>query len=116
MIIRIIKEPIRIDEAKEIAREFYQIMVKGVVDVERGIVALGGEYHIDANNRLIEEGSSQSNLWGFNIHFDKLSDDWIEYRSLINIRPATGNRSVLIRDEDLQRRVREVVEALIIRS
>ena len=115
MIIRIIREPISIDEVEAIAQEFYRTMVKGVVDIEKEIIALGGEYHIDANNRLVEEGSLQPHIWGFNVHLDREGNDWIEYTSLINIRPAAGNRGMLIRDQELQKRVREIVERLILR-
>jgi hypothetical protein len=40
-------------------------------------------------------------------------DDCIEYTSLINIRPAQGNRSMLVEDSDLRRRIRELTFALI---
>ena len=53
MNIKIVTEPITRAEAKEIAKEFYVEMVKGVVDVEKGIIALGGEYHMDANTILL---------------------------------------------------------------
>ena len=66
MDIRIITAPITKTEALEIAKEFYVDMVKGVVDLEKEIIALGGEYHMDANNVLIEQGSSQPVLWGLN--------------------------------------------------
>ncbi len=115
MNIKVIREPISIREAEELAQEFYRTMVKGVADIEREIIALGGEYHIDANNVLIEEGSIQPNLWGFNMHFDREGDEWLEYRSLINIRPAAGNRGMLVKDETLQNRMRKIIEKLILK-
>lgn len=116
MTIRIIQEPISLADAQELAKEIYGDMVKGVADIERGIIALGGEYHMDANNLLIEEGSKQPNLWGFNVYVDREGDEWIECHSLINIRPAAGNRGPLISDPALEKRVREVVEGLILRG
>src|SRR3989338_8523118 len=106
MQIRIVTEPIPILEVEELAKDSYTTMIKGVVDIERASIALGGEYHIDANNRLIEDGSLQPHLWGFNIHFDRGSSEWLEYRSLINIRPAAGNRSMLVKDANLQEKMR----------
>ena len=53
MRIKIIDKKISKDELQEIAKEFYVVMIKGVVDVERDILAVGGEYHMDANNVLI---------------------------------------------------------------
>ena len=60
----IITENISQSELKELAKEFYVEMVKGVADIERGIIALGGEWHADANQVLIEDDSKQNNLWG----------------------------------------------------
>jgi len=109
MNVKIISRPITKAEALEIAKEFYGDMVKGVVDIEKGIIALGGEYHIDANMVLIKAGSTQKNLWGFNL-YPKLTDsDWIEYTSLINIRPTAHNRSIVIEDQKL----RDIMEAII---
>jgi hypothetical protein len=87
MKIVIIDDQIHIDLIREIAQEFYGDMIKGVVDLEQEIVALGGEYHMDANMKLIEHGSQQPHVWGFNIYLDKEGDEMIEYTSLINIRP-----------------------------
>ena len=115
MNIKIIKEPVTIAEVQALAKEIYGDMIKGVADVERGIMALGGEYHIDANSKLIKAGSSQSDLWGFNIYFKRDGEDWIECTSLINIRPQEGNRGMLISDQNLVKRIRNIVEKLIIR-
>ena len=71
MSIKIIGKKITESELREIAKDFYGDMVKGVVDIERGIIAMGGEYHMDANVMLIENGSKQQNIWGFNWYFDK---------------------------------------------
>lgn len=42
--------------------------MKFVVDVERGILAIGGEMHAEAEQRLLEHGSRQANLWGANYY------------------------------------------------
>lgn len=111
MIIRIIELPITRAEAGEIAKEFYGGMVKGVVDIEREIIALGGEWHMDANTRLIEHGSKQDVVWGFNFYPE---EGRIEYTSLINIRPAQHNRKIEIQDEALKRKMEQVIRKLII--
>ncbi|MDO8664960.1 MAG: DUF5674 family protein [Candidatus Liptonbacteria bacterium] len=64
MNIKIITAKISRAEAKEIAKEFYGDMVKGVVDIERELIAPGGEYHMDANMVLVNSGSEQKNVWG----------------------------------------------------
>ena len=88
-------------------------MVKYVVDVARGVAAVGGELHADEEALLLEHGSRQQDLWGANYYPGKGPEGCIEYTSLINIRPAQGNRGMLIEDEALRERVREVTFALI---
>ena len=98
MSIKIINKKITESELREIAKDFYTDMIKGVVDIEQGILAMGGEYHMDANMVIIENGSKQQNVWGFNWYFDRTGDERIEYISLINIRPAQGNRTMEVQD------------------
>ena len=113
MNIKIIKEPVSLEEIKILAREIYGEMVKGVVDIERGVIALGGEWHMDANTVLISDGSMQQNVWGFNIHVEERGDSAIKFVSLINIRPAQGSRGMEIQDEELRSKIRTIVERLI---
>ena len=92
---------------------FFEDMVKYVVDVRRGVVAVGGEMHADAEALLLEEGSAQSDLWGANYWPGRGRDGCVEYTALINIRPADGNRSMEIQDAATRLRVRELTFALI---
>jgi hypothetical protein len=103
-------------EPSEVARLvelFFGDMVKYVVDLERRVVAVGGQLHADAEQLLLEAGSRQVDLWGANYYPGRGPDDCIEYTALINIRPAQGNRSMLIADEAIRSRVREITFALI---
>ena len=109
MDIRIIREKISRKELEELAKEFYTEMVKGVADIERDIIALGGEWHMDANQVLIEDGSLQPNLWGFNIYLDGR----IEYVSLINIRPAQNNRTLEVEDPVIRERMFAIIKGLV---
>jgi len=109
MIIKLINQKITESELREIAKDFYIVMIKGVVDVERGILAMGGEYHIDANIVLIENGSRQQDIWGFNWYFDRAGDERIEYVSLINIRPAQGNRTMEVQDVSLRDTMKTII-------
>jgi hypothetical protein len=88
-------------------------MVKFVVDVERGVAAVGGELHADEEALLLEDGSRQDDLWGANYYPGRGEEGCLEYTSLINIRPAQGNRSMVIESEATQARVREIAFALI---
>ena len=114
MSIQIITEKITRAEVKKIGGEWYPDMVKGVVDVKREVIALGGEYHMDANHVLLADGSEQRNVWGFNIYPDRTDGGWIEFRSLINIRPAQGSRSMVLKDVVLCGQMRAVIEKLIV--
>jgi len=109
MKIKIIDKKITESELREIAKDFYGEMVKGVVDIEREIIAMGGEYHMDANMVLIENESKQQNIWGFNWYFDKAGDERIEYVSLINIRPNQGNRAMEVQDAILRDKMRSII-------
>ena len=113
MDIKIIAENITIDELKKIAKVYYVSMIKGVVDIDKEIIAFGGEYHIDANNILLENGSDQSDLWGFNIVFDKSVESWIEYTSLINIRPLAKNFDMEVQDISIRNRMKEIINSKI---
>jgi hypothetical protein len=105
--------PIDRGELRRLVDLFFEDMVKYVVDVERGVAAVGGEMHADAEQALIEDGSRQADLWGANYYPGRGREECIEYTSLINIRPAQGNRSMAIQDPAIRERVRELTFALI---
>lgn len=113
MDIRIVREPISDGDLQDLARAFHHTLVKGVADVDRRIIALGGEWHMDANNVLIADGSEQRNLWGFNVYPKERGDTAIEYVSLINIRPAQRNTEMELADEGLRRAIRRIAMKLI---
>lgn len=96
-----------------LAAAFFGDMIKYVVDVRTGRIAIGGELHADAEQLLLQEGSLQSDLWGANYYPGKGREGCIEYTSLINIRPAQGNRAMEIMDPAIRERVRELTFVLI---
>jgi hypothetical protein len=100
-------------ELKRLVDAHFEDMVKYVVDIARGIAAVGGELHADEEALLIEDGSRQEDLWGANYYPGKGPADCIEFTSLINIRPARGNRSMLVEDQAVRAKVREITYALI---
>lgn len=93
--------------------ERFEGMVKIVVDVERRRIAIGGEMHADAEEALLEAGSRQADLWGANYYSGRGAEDCIEYTSLINIRPAAGNRGMEVQDATLREKLREITHALV---
>lgn len=88
-------------------------MVKGVADIDKWLLALDAELHADLEAMLLEQGSKQNSLWGINL-YPKLDDeDFLEFDSLINIRPAQGNRSRGVEDELIQTKIKELVSKWI---
>jgi hypothetical protein len=111
--IRIISERLTPQELKKIAAERFGDMVKGVVDIENNIMAVGGEMHADEEACLLENGSRQEDLWGINLYPDESSDRFIEFDSMINIRPSKGNRSRDVLDQKVRMKIAEIVKKLI---
>lgn len=108
----IIGEPISTQRLAEMAERFGD-MVKAVVDTNRRLLALGGELHSDEEAALLEKGSAQAHLWGINIYPDQQRSEWIEFDSLINVRPRLGNRSRGVEDADTRQLIFEIVDSLI---
>lgn len=100
-------------ELRRLVERHFEDMVKYVVDVARGVAAVGGELHADEEALLLEHGSRQDDLWGANYYPGRGESGCIEYTSLINIRPAQGNRGMLVEDEATRTKVREITFALL---
>ena len=100
-------------ELRRLVLLFFEDMVKYVVDVERGVIGLGGDMHADAEQLLLEDGSRQADLWGANYYPGRGREGCIEYTSLINIRTAAGIRSMEIQDPVVRERVRALTWALV---
>ena len=113
MTIEIIRRPINRARLSLLAETQFGDMVKAVVDVERGVLAIGGELHSDEEATLIDDGSAQANLWGINLYPAEGNDAWIEFDSLINVRPSQGNRSRNVEDSALRDRIRRIVTDLV---
>ena len=86
--------------------------VKAVVDVSRRLMAIGGDLHAD-DEAVLADGSRQRDLWGINLYPGESGPDWIEFDSMINLRPNQGNRSRGVDDPRVRSRIREVVGALV---
>jgi hypothetical protein len=108
-----VEVPVPLDEVREMAREQFGDFVKAVVDVRRGVMVLGGELHADEEATLLERGARQADLWGINIYPDLPADERIEYDSMINVRPAQGNRSRFVDDPAIRQRIGAVVASLL---
>ena len=111
--IKIIKEKISLAELKTIAKERFGDMVKAVVDIELKIMAIGGDLHADEEALLLEQGSKQENLWGINLYVDLPREQFIEFDSMINIRPRQNNRSKSVEDAGIRKQIIEMVNKIV---
>lgn len=110
---KIIKDKISIEEFKKYAQNMFGNLVKAVVDIDKKIMAVDGELHSDEEAILLEKGSKQKDLWGINIYPENQNDDWIEFDSMINLKPSSGNRSSGIDDPKTKETIIEIVNNLI---
>ncbi len=114
MPIQIIREPVTLEELLRMAAEQFGDFVKAVVDVQRGVMAIGGELHADEEALLLEDGARQADLWGINLYPARPITELVEFDSMINVRPSQGNRSRSVDDPSLQRRIEEIVQRLVV--
>lgn len=112
---KIVRAPIPFSDLAALAEAGFGDMVKAVVDVSAGIMAVDGELHADQEALLIEQGSRQRDLWGINLYPGIEGPEWLEYDSMINLRPASGNRTRGVEDPALRERIRSIVEGLVTR-
>ena len=111
---RIVKDKITRDELKTVAHEQYGDIIKAVVDVNQKILGVGGELHIDIQSLLIEKENSQGNdTWGINLYLEKIGDDFIEFDSMINLKPLLGNKTRGVENLEIQNTIREIITKLV---
>lgn len=111
---RIVKDKITIEELKALAYEQYGDIIKAVVDVDQEILGIGGELHIDIQSILIEKINSQvNNTWGINLYLEKKGDDFIEFDSMINLKPLLGNKTRGVENFEIQNKIREIITKLV---
>lgn len=91
----------------------YGALIKAVVDIERAIMIAGMTMHSDGEEALLENGSKQDDLWGINLYLQQSGDEWIEYDSIINLRPSQGNDSRGVDDPKIREKIREIVNHLV---
>jgi len=101
---------VTLHELKASAERGFGNMVKAVVDVGRGLLAVDAELHSDLEALLPEDGSKQKDLWGINLYPDMKDEDFVEFDSVINMRPSQGNRSRGVEDEKLHGKIIEIVD------
>ena len=111
---KVVKNKISRAELKALAHEQYGDIIKAVVDVEQEIMGVGGELHIDIQSLLIEEENSQGqDTWGINLYLENTGDNFIEFDSMVNLKPLLGNKTRGIENIELQDKIRKIVNKLV---
>lgn len=99
-------DSITVAELQEMAAKMFGELVKADVDVKRRVVVIDMAMHYEGEAYLLEHGSKQQDLWGINLHpADYGTDDFVEFDSMINIRPSQGNPSKDVLDEQVRRQI-----------
>lgn len=111
----ILNKKITVDKLQSIAEHGFGEMIKAVVDIEKKIIAIDAELHSDLEALLLENSSEQKNLWGINYYPEIEDEDFIEYASMINIRPSQKNHSRDVENEDIRRKIVQITDEWITR-
>lgn len=109
----ILKTEVSRDDLKKMASVSFGDMVKAVVDVDRELIAIDAELHSDLEAMLLTDGSSQQDLWGINFYPGLIGDDFLEFDSMINMRPSQGNMSRGVDDEKVRQSIIMVTDKWI---
>ncbi len=110
---KIFSQPLSWTDVARMAEHQFGDWIKAVVDLDRGILAIGGGLHADDEALLLASGSRQRDLWGINLHPNAAPSDRVEFDSLINVRPRDGNRSRGVDDPGRREAIRRLVDTLI---
>lgn len=112
---KLVDKSISLQDLKKMVKPDFGDLVKAVVDIEKEIIVVDSELHADQEAFLIKQGSKQGNLWGINLYPNSEESDWIEFDSMINLRPSWGNKSRGVDKEDIRKKIIRIVNNLITR-
>jgi len=98
---------------QEMSYHFFEEMVKGVIDIKKCVLAVDAELHADLESLLLSEGSQQEDIWGINLYPFLYNEDFLEFDSMINIRPAQNNRSRSVESIEIQNEIRRILDQII---
>jgi hypothetical protein len=111
----LVDKKLSIAELTKMSEKMFDRLVKAVVDIEREIMVVDASFHSDEEAFLLEGGSLQENIWGINIYPDKVGKEgFIEFDSMINIRPAIGNRGRDVYNPEIQEKIKKIVDSWVI--
>ena len=100
-------------ELIKMAEKMFENIVKAVVDVKKEVMAVDAAMHSDQEAELIKNGSKQENLWGINLHPTKQRKNFVEFDSIINLKPNQNNRSRGIDNPKIKKKIIQIVNKLV---
>jgi len=109
---KIVRNKVPIGQLEKMAEKFGGL-VKAVVDIEKEIIVIDGELHSDEERLLLEKGSDQKDLWGINIYPDRKGKYFIEFDSMINLRPYMKNLSRSVDDPEIRQKILRIINKLM---
>jgi len=110
----IVDKHISLGELRTMSQNMFGSLVKAVVDIDKGIMVVDAELHADEEALLLEKGSQQEYLWGINLYPEYVgTEDFVEFDSMINLRPGKGNRSRGVDNLEIQAIIRNIVDRLV---
>lgn len=83
----------------EKAKEEYKSYIKITIDINKELIAIGGEYHADSEELLLNLGANQESVWGGGLN---LETGEVETNAIINIRTKQNNPSNEILDANIR--------------
>lgn len=110
---KLVDKSISKKQLKEMSKSFAGGLVKAVVDIKNEIMVVDAPMHADEEKELLDMGSNQDDLWGINLYPDISGDDFIEFDSMINVRPRLNNFSRGVEDKNLQNKIIAIVSKLV---
>ena len=108
-----LQSPTSTDELRQMAATRFGDMVKAVVDIGQRVMVVDADLHADQEAVLLAAGSKQGDLWGVNLYPDLAGDDWLEFDSMINLRPSFGNRSRGVDDAATRQVIADLLGQLV---
>lgn len=111
---KLVNQSITNKELKEMSAKMFDNIVKAVVDIDKEFMVVDAEMHADQEDYLLQLGSEQKNLWGINLYPDQVgTDNWIEFDSMINLRPSQDNRTRDVEDPGVRQKIKAIVDKLV---
>ena len=110
---KLIDKSTTLNELKKLSSRMFGSLVKAVVDIKKEIMVVDAALHADEETYLLNVGSQQDDLWGINLYPDLKGENFIEFDSMINVRPRLNNYSRGVEDEKIRQKIIKIVKKLV---